>query len=247
MSNRSAAYLWNKFWTRVVPNARYLRRSRVRTCGACNRLSLFVAIGEDEEFHLCIRCRANLRYEMLARYFRHSAPNLERLEVLELDPGSPLQPILSVARSYTRSFFRPDVPPGTRRKDGVVCEDITALTFGDESLDVIVSSDVLEHVPDPGAAFRESARVLRQGGVHVFTVPPRAATRRRAAIEGGRTVIVTGPPEYHRDPLDPAGVLVYWDYGPDLPTVFATPGLRFSVVAGPEGSSGRTVWEARKL
>jgi hypothetical protein len=247
MSSRSVAYLWRKFWTRVVPNARYLPRSRIRTCGACNRLSLFVAIGEDEEFHLCIRCRANLRYELLARHLRISAPDLERLEVLELDPGSPLQPILSGARNYTRSFFRPGIAPGTRRKDGLVCEDITALTFGDESLDVIVSSDVLEHVPDPSAAFRESARVLRKGGVHLFTVPPRAATKRRAAIEDGRTVILIEPPEYHLDPLDPAGVLVYWDYGPDLPSAFATCALQFSIVAGPEGSSGRTVWEARKV
>jgi SAM-dependent methyltransferase len=158
-----------------------------------------------------------------------------------------LQPILSVARSYTRSFFRQDVAPGSRRKDGVVCQDITALTFDDESLDVIISSDVLEHVPDAGAAFRETARVLRRGCVHLFTVPPRATTRRRAAAEGGRIVILVEPAEYHRDPLDPAGVLVYWDYGPDLPEVFSTPGLQFSVAAGPEGSSGRTVWEARKL
>jgi SAM-dependent methyltransferase len=247
VAKRSVAYLWNKLWTRVIPNARFLSRSKIRTCGACRRMSVFVAIGADEEFHLCIRCQANLRYELLARYLRQPALDLSTLDVLELDPGSPLQPILSLARKYTRSFFRPDVAPGTRRKDGVVCQDITALTFDDESLDVVVSSDVLEHVPDPAAAFRESARVLRRGGVHVFTVPPRSGTRRRAAVENGRTIILIEPPEYHRDPLDPAGVLVYWDYGPDLPTVFATRGLQFSIVEGPEGSSGRTVWEARKL
>ncbi len=230
----------------MVPNVRHLHRSRMRTCGACNRLSMFVAIGQSEEFQLCVRCQANLRYEMLGRYFRNPAIDLKTLDILELDPNSPLRPLLCGARNYTRSFFRPGVKPGTRRPDGVVCEDITALTFGDESLDVIVSSDVLEHVPDPAAGFRESARVLRRGGVHVFTVPPRAVTRQRALLKGGRIVHVAGPPEYHRDPLDPNGVLVFWDYGPDLPTVFSTPGLEFKLAQGPEGSSGRTVWEARK-
>jgi SAM-dependent methyltransferase len=247
MTQHSLTNILKKAWTRVIPNARYLPQSRLRTCRACRRFSLFIAIGEEEEFHICVRCRANLRYELLAGYLRKAAPNLSALDVLELDPDSPLQPILSAARVYVRSFFRPDVKPGTRRSDGSVCEDITALTFGDESLDLIVSSDVLEHVPDAVCAFRESARVLRRGGAHIFTVPPRPVSRQRAKIVNGETVIVHPPAEYHRDPLDPKGVLVYWDYGPDLPDAFPTPGLRFSLAEGPEGMSGRTVWEARKI
>lgn len=247
MSPRSFKYLLTKTWTRVIPNARHLARSRFRTCRACLRSTVFIAIGTDEEFHICVRCRANLRYELLAKYLRSSAPNLRNLDVLELDPGSPLQPILIAARSYTRSFFRPDVIPGTRRADGVVCEDITGLTFGDATFDIIISSDVLEHVPDPAAAFRETARVLRPGGAHIFTVPPKPATRQRAALDHGRTRILMDPPEYHWDPLDPAGVLVYWEYGPDLAHAFPTPGLQFRIAEGPEGVSGRIVWEAKRI
>ena len=246
-SRRSLKYLLTKTWTRIIPNARHLARSRFRTCRACLRPSVFIAIGADEEFHICIRCRANLRYELLAQYVRRNAPHLEYLDVLELDPGSPLQPILRAARRYTRSFFRPDVEPGSRRVDGVVCEDITRLTFGEASLDLIVSSDVLEHVPDPAAAFRESARVLRPGGVHIFTVPPKSVTRQRAALDQGGIKILVDPPEYHWDPLDPAGVLVYWEYGSDLARVFPTPGLQFRVAEGPEGVSGRIVWEAKRV
>jgi SAM-dependent methyltransferase len=239
--------LVRKFRTRVIPNLRYLPRSRVRVCRACGRATLIMAFGQDEEFHLCLRCRANLRYELLAEYLRGAFPNIASLDVLELDFSSPLRPLLANARSYTRSFYRDGIAPGTIREDGAVCQDITRLTYPDRSLDLIVSSDVLEHVPDAAAAFRESARVLRPGGAHVFTVPPRPATLQRATIENGRIVHLVEPPEYHYDPLDAAGVLAFWEYGPDLPVRFATEGLELRTVLGPEGSSGRLVWRARKL
>lgn len=231
---------------RLVPNLRYLYRSQVRTCEACQRATLFLALGADEEFRVCLRCRANARYEALAAHLRHGLPNLSSLDVLELDFSSPLRTILGGARSYTRSFYRPDVEPGTVREDGVVCQDITRLTFADESLDLIVSSDVLEHVPDAERAFRETARVLRPGGAHVFTVPPRVVTRRRALLENGQLRHLVEPPEYHRDPLDRSGVLTFWDYGPDLADKFPTAGLQIRALPVAHSESGRVVWEARK-
>jgi SAM-dependent methyltransferase len=230
---------------RVIPNLRYLPKSRVRICGVCQSRTLIMAFGADEEFHLCIRCRANLRYEMLARYLRQAFPAIASLDVLELDFHSPLRSYLGKAGTYTRSFYRDNVAPGTVREGGEVCQDITRLTYPDGSLDLIVSSDVLEHVPDVSAAFRESARVLRPGGAHVFTVPPCETTVRRAAIENGQ-IVHLATPEYHLDPLDAAGVLAFWSFGADLPERFATQGLSFRVALGPEGSSHRVVWEARR-
>jgi len=167
------------------------------------------------------------------------------MDVLELDFGSPIRPILENARNYTRSFYRPGIEPGTVRPDGAQCEDITRLTFADESLDLIVSSDVLEHVPDAMKAFQETARVLRPGGVHVYTVPNRQVTQMRARIDDG-VISHLLPPEYHYDPLDPSGVLSFWDYGPDTQAVFPVVNLEFKVVAGPLGPSNRLVWEAKK-
>lgn len=52
-----------------------------------------------------------------------------------------------------------------------VVGDVTALKFKDNSFEVIVSSDVIEHTPDPKKAIAEMARVLKKGGVLALTVP----------------------------------------------------------------------------
>jgi SAM-dependent methyltransferase len=47
----------------------------------------------------------------------------------------------------------------------------TALPLRSGTFDVVVASDVLEHIADHEAAAREIARVLKPGGVLVFSVP----------------------------------------------------------------------------
>ena len=54
---------------------------------------------------------------------------------------------------------------------GVVEGRIEALPFADASFDLILACDVLEHVPDDGAALRELRRVARQNAALVITVP----------------------------------------------------------------------------
>jgi SAM-dependent methyltransferase len=237
---------WRHIRTHVLPNLRHLPASRFRRCGACRKFTLIVALDADEEYQLCVRCRATLRYEMLAMYLREAYPDLSTLDVLELDFHSPLRPLLESARSYRPSFYRSGLKLGARRADGVECQDITQLTLPDSSLDLIVSSEVLEHVADFEAALRESARVLRPDGAHVFTVPPSPKTARRAAFEQGKLVHLISPPEYHLDPLSPEGVLCFWNFGPDMPGIFSSDQVTIRQVAGPRGSRGRVIWEARK-
>ena len=50
-------------------------------------------------------------------------------------------------------------------------EDLTRLSYADDSFDLVVTSESLEHVPDLHAALSEILRVLAPGGRHVFTVP----------------------------------------------------------------------------
>jgi len=245
LSKYANAGMMRRLRKHVLPNLQYvLTKSQMRQCRACQKQTLFLQFGPDEEYRLCLRCSANLRYELQAEYL-HETYRPEGLDVLELDPASPLRPFLSRARSYTPSYFRPYLEPGSVREDGVRMEDITNLTLPDCTLDLIVSSDVLEHVPDAAAAFRESFRVLRPGGAHVFTVPFESRTFRRAAIENG-AIRHFAEPEYHSDPLDPKGILAFWHYGPDMQEQFGNSGLVFSLVKGPEGVRRSIVWAAHK-
>lgn len=229
--------------SKALANAHHLHESRLRICKCCNRFSLIASFSDGEEAKLCIRCRANLRYEMLGDYLRQQSLDWGKLTVLELDHRSPLRYLLSRAGTYYRTYYSESEPRGSVRADGAQCEDITQLTLRSTSVDLIVSSDVLEHVPDPHAAFRECARVLRPGGFHLFTVPPRAETRKRAEIVDGKINHLLEP-DYHSDPLNPQGILAFWDYGLDASDIFATSGLDISIVAGPTGRDQRILWKA---
>jgi SAM-dependent methyltransferase len=49
--------------------------------------------------------------------------------------------------------------------------DIAHLPFASESLDLLIASEVVEHMPDPAQVIREIARVLRPGGRLILTMP----------------------------------------------------------------------------
>jgi ubiquinone/menaquinone biosynthesis C-methylase UbiE len=49
--------------------------------------------------------------------------------------------------------------------------DASALPLADGSVDVVLSLELLEHVPEPAAVLREIARVLKPGGTVILSVP----------------------------------------------------------------------------
>jgi SAM-dependent methyltransferase len=188
----------------------------------------------------------------LAEQLRLLGLGLPCLDVVELDPSSPLRPILSAGRSYLRTYYAADQVRGTVRPDGARCEDVTALTLRDNSVDLLISSEVLEHVPDLSMAAREIARVLRPGGRHVFTVPTvyQGPTIRRAVLEGGIIRHLTTP-EYHGDPIgNGQGILAFWTFGRDAAEWLSTPQLRTEIVAerwNGKNRGFRAVWQSTRL
>jgi len=52
-----------------------------------------------------------------------------------------------------------------------VQSDAALLPFASESFDVVICSELLEHVPEPPAILQEANRVLRKGGIVLICVP----------------------------------------------------------------------------
>jgi SAM-dependent methyltransferase len=97
--------------------------------------------------------------------------------------------------------------------------DILRTGFNDGSFDLVVSNDVLEHVPNLTQAMAETRRILRPGGACIATFPfaySAAETMQRAVLRAdGQIQHLIEPPEYHGNPVDPQGSLVFqvpgWD------------------------------------
>lgn len=74
----------------------------------------------------------------------------------------------------TRATFAAMAQAGEINSDrlaGVIRGDATNLPFRDSSFGCIITSEMLEHVPDDVRALSELSRVLRPGGTLVATVP----------------------------------------------------------------------------
>lgn len=125
-------------------------------------------------------------------------------------------------------FLGNKLPFGSTSDYGIRNETLCALTFADQSFDRLVSLDVLEHIPDYEQAFRECARVLKTGGMMMWSVPfiPSSRTNLvRARIEDG-AITHMQPPEYHGDPLSGDGVLCFQHFGWEMLDQMRASGFR---------------------
>lgn len=224
-----------------------INKIAVRKCQCCSKVTVFAQLGRTNDAIRCIRCGANRRYELLAQALISTStiysPNAF---VVEMDPGSPLSPLLERSGChYLRTFYSESVKKGVV-VDGAQMEDICGMTFADNTVDILITSDVLEHVPDLHLSIREAYRVLKPSGRYYFTVPVLAmVTEPRALIQNGEIVCLK-PPIYHLDPLNPEGCLVFWDFGDDLVGIFEQHGFRLEVV-NKDDIFGYKVWLATKI
>jgi len=119
---------------------------------------------------------------------------------------------LAKMKHYLSSeYFGPDKISG-ELVNGIMHQDLMGLSFPSESIDLVLSSDVFEHMPAPYKAHHEVFRVLKPGGRHIFTVP----FYQTEFLDEDRTILNDqGEPVfvkdawYHADPVRPEGALVF--------------------------------------
>jgi SAM-dependent methyltransferase len=153
---------------------------------------------------------------------RHYYPKYKSLKIHESSPcNRGVSPKLArECKRYSLSHFFPGITLGEKHPErNELCESLEALTFTSNSVDLFITQDVLEHVLDPAAAFREIARVLKPGGAHIFTVPlvnkaNPSARRAERDVEGNITHLKEA--QFHGNPIDDSGSLVTMDWGYDI-------------------------------
>ena len=92
------------------------------------------------------------------------------------------------------------------------------LSFEDKSFDLVITSEVLKYELEPDAAFAEISRVLKRGGVHIFSLPNAwplpAESVSKAAIVNGEISHIS-PPRFQRL-ADGTPKLIATEFGEDL-------------------------------
>lgn len=111
-------------------------------------------------------------------------------------------------------YFGPENSGGETVR-GYRHEDIQNLSFPDKSFDLIISLEVLEHVPFPDLAFGQLRRCLRDGGTALITAPFKDTDPHdeiRARINEAGEIEHLMSPEYHGNPVDPQGGALCFRY-----------------------------------
>jgi SAM-dependent methyltransferase len=157
------------------------------------------------ESALCPRCGSIARDRFLYHCWTTRSRYRPGLSVLETSPrlGEEYRCHMAELVDYVASDYDDRAHRGDRQLD------LQDLDLPDASLDVVLTSHVLEHVPQTGLALSNLHRVVAPDGVVFLMVP---------LLQGH-----TAPPvevEYHGDQT-----LVYWRFGWDLTELASTAGF----------------------
>lgn len=188
-------------------------------CPVCAAKRIIIRLHHNEIAVRCLTCRATAVTMSFVAVLRQLVPDLSTKEVYELSSRGPLVTYLRKnCEKLTCSEYFDGVTPGDSH-NGILCQDVQKLTFPDNSFDVCTSTEVFEHVPNDLAGFSEIERILRPGGLFLFTVPlfHSATTVERARLDLNQKIEHILPAQYHGDPIrGHQPVLVFRDYGEDI-------------------------------
>lgn len=202
---------------RIIYNMPQLTRRVKGYCEVCNRFVHFyveekVFASKKESFRetlVCPRCglsnRMRMTYSIISKY-----ATMDNMYITEQ-----VTPFFKeLKKKYPRligsEFISGECEPGSINNK-IRHEDICNLSFDSNSLEMVISLDVLEHVYDYHDAIDEVYRVLKDKGIFIFSVPflyKQNEEQIRVIRENGKDIYICKP-EYHGNPLSKDGSLVY--------------------------------------
>jgi len=210
-------------------------------CSICGHFQEFKRSARSiRETYRCAQCKALLRereqaQSILACYDSLRASTLsdlvEKTEFRHLhiyEPGTigPFRRLFKGLPHYQQSDYYPEEQRSQAPLE-VPHQSLEELGFADASFDLVITSDILEHVRKPERAFAEIARVLKPGGYHVFTVPLQeplpAKTIARVDTSGDTDKPLL--PEYYHGNGKGGRSLVYTDFGADIMDMLSSAGF----------------------
>ncbi len=192
-------------------------------CNICGHRGRFLISDRGREGWHCENCSASARNRLvmyalgkmlgLEEQPVYLWPKNKNLKILEPCPGGPQAVFLREKFDYDAPEFDPEkIKHGADPKK---YSDIQQLAFADETFEVIIASEVFEHVREDLKGFKEVYRTLKPEGLFILTVPydhQRLQTLVRVEVQGDRDIHLTSP-HYHGGS---GATLEYRQYGRDL-------------------------------
>ena len=151
----------------------------------------------------------NTRRDWVTAALRRIAAEISPERALEVGPGAGVYiPLLSelaesVVASDVQAAFLENAE-GLRNEYPnleLIADDITATELPEASFDLILCSEVIEHIPDSRAALASMHRLLRPGGRLVLSTPQRYSPLELAARVATRPGIVELVRLIYREPI----------------------------------------------
>jgi SAM-dependent methyltransferase len=116
----------------------------------------------------CPNCHSAERHRLFGYYYDKYVPNKQNLNVLHIAPENCLYNLL---RKSSGSYVCGDLNPSTYTNMNCIKMDATHLENDAESIDLILASHIMEHIPDDRKALSEFNRVLKKGGKLIIMIP----------------------------------------------------------------------------
>ncbi len=190
--------------------------------GMCGPAEVSLAGPECRE-HLMVRGlnpRQRAVLEELYAFISNRGLNAQNVRIYGHEAITPLALFL---RGHFPKYLGTEFARNDVEKAGlfpILHGDICHSEFRSSAFDVIVSCEVLEHVPSIDEALAESARILTPGGRFIGTLPffyCRKDSHRLATLQDGEVKHLIDSPIYHGNPMDlNGGTLVFEIPGWDL-------------------------------